>query len=1398
MARKNKKNQSQSRNKDKNKSLNQEERGKTTDNEDQKIEKKVVITKPTDNDDDNDDNYDDDDDDNDDAVSHVTNRKEDKTAETIDVSTLPDESTEDHSNDYDNGSSTIITGSSSVNLQLLNDSSSNSMPQILVSTSNDSGNRNVPYNITKDSITFSEDRSSGIERDISTVDFLESSDTVDQKEFGESLKEIEYDSNEDSLYLSKESNIIDLNEQKKGKIQKEDYYDEKMKEFADSTTHERQESKNVFSEAATEKHLENKKEEEIGEDEDSSKEESAPYSFVSQEESTNPDSGEVTAEIQARSKSDSVSSKKGESLQTIAEIPSNDVSDRDTINKLTEEENNEDYDKSVIRTFKSTDSKDTPKPNNSDDLVEPGNNNNNNNSYDPDVSNIAAQADQNDSPRSSTKVEKQLGSAKEQVEDSTISHRLTNQDNDTLKRDDHMELESGKEEVIEPVIEPELSRSEGPFKYYQIISDLPKDMKYTCLDAYQGNIYLGTTEGDLLHYFEIEPNNYILVSQTKFDQNKNSPIDRFLFLPKIERALVLSGGKLTLFLLPEFAPAPNIPNIGNVNDITLKSYSEKTSGYSVYAFKNGGFIVLRISEKSMISSKKYDLKGVTKGAAHDSILMVSRDNTYEIIDTGLDETIQLFRVSENKDLMKPIILSFNDSEFLIVSGGTSIEDTAMGLVVDHHGNIVHGTLILDRYPKNIVIKFPYLFIDYGQREISVYNVSSNEEPILLQTLKSTGKSLSICESSEVFNGFINKDLKNKVMNFLVQKPIYFQGNEYPSSNLYDETTSGDEDISNNIQKQKSHIENIFEKKSSLAIYGDLGVHILSVETPLLRFDDINDQQSHEIKKYIQDTQSEKNSPFKQLENRYLLTLRLILLLNFEEIIDENVIKKWCKYIKKVNILLLFYIFNLKVYGDIWCYTGLQDLVFTVKEQKVVESKCPTIIKILKGLGEFVKLQREKIESAQSKKKDVNIIQANDLFYKNYTNIKKTIDMAIVNLSLEKDEKLTLKKYAFDVDNFKDIIDIVENSKSEKQEEFLLQIYKLTGNISKALELLQKQKKYIDLLNYIEANIIEINRAYKEDEIVNEFVFIISGLGDDIKTSTIESILSLLTICNIKRDRLIMKLEDNVEIKVFILEEMGIEDNNERTFMLEYYIVKLEKEMKDQNLWESIGIWLSEYSNDLNYNKKKIEEYLKIKMESSETDFGEFLIIFNNICNVCFSEKDRTKEDEDDREEIEFISKFYKCIKKIDINHILSLLMCFKLTNNNYRNDLLSNEEIFKIKYDYFDFIGVEDFISKDNLLKILKNYIDIHDKINRFRNINKFLKRNYNCFKDDPNLLLEILKIIPKDIPLKLVGDLLYYITRKYETNRTEQTIKKELLKSEIQQYNDIIKCLTDGTNSMH
>lgn len=209
---------------------------------------------------------------------------------------------------------------------------------------------------------------------------------------------------------------------------------------------------------------------------------------------------------------------------------------------------------------------------------------------------------------------------------------------------DKSEITTSKPEKLEKQTENVigLKLDQGPFEKHTLIQNLLPDLEYSCFEAYDENIYLGTKSGDLLHYFEIEQQNYMLVSRTKFDEESNKPISKIVLLPQIERALVLCDGILVVFLLPEFAPAPNTKKLKDVLDVTIRNYSSQFKFYKFYAIKQESIKMLKISSQSISTIQKFDFKLISKASAIDYTLMTSKVNSYEIINLKDSTTIPLF------------------------------------------------------------------------------------------------------------------------------------------------------------------------------------------------------------------------------------------------------------------------------------------------------------------------------------------------------------------------------------------------------------------------------------------------------------------------------------------------------------------------------------------------------------------------------------------------------------------------------------------------------------------------------------------------------------------------------------------------------------------------------------
>jgi len=117
--------------------------------------------------------------------------------------------------------------------------------------------------------------------------------------------------------------------------------------------------------------------------------------------------------------------------------------------------------------------------------------------------------------------------------------------------------------------------SDGAYVLRDLINDVPlsadgedSDVYITCVDAWNGNLYIGTSAGELLHFVSIPPDpsdesgqpTWIIASrlQPPFSTAQEPPdngVKQILILPNAGKACVLCNGTLTFYTLPELSPA---------------------------------------------------------------------------------------------------------------------------------------------------------------------------------------------------------------------------------------------------------------------------------------------------------------------------------------------------------------------------------------------------------------------------------------------------------------------------------------------------------------------------------------------------------------------------------------------------------------------------------------------------------------------------------------------------------------------------------------------------------------------------------------------------------------------------------------------------------------------------
>ncbi|CAI4056646.1 hypothetical protein N7582_000668 [Saccharomyces uvarum] len=874
-----------------------------------------------------------------------------------------------------------------------------------------------------------------------------------------------------------------------------------------------------------------------------------------------------------------------------------------------------------------------------------------------------------------------------------------------------------------------LKINEGPFRLSTLLDNLPPDLAYTCCEAYENHIFLGTTTGDLLHYFELERGSYMLVSQTKFDAESNAKIDKILLLPKVEGALILCNNELVLFILPEFAPRPNTVRLRGINDVLVCNFSRSSNAYRIYAFHAEGVRLLKISANSLVLAKTFNFKLIDKACAHEQTLMISKLNNYELVNLKSSQVIPLFRISETDEELEPIITNFNeDNEFLVCSGGGSYENGAMALVVNHHGDIIKGTMVLKNYPRNVIVEFPYIIVDSGFQSVDIYSALSSEESQLLQSITNPKLDLKISRTDKVFtNTNTSEEFRKKISNKLRLQPLTKSDNKF------------------RIERERALVEESYEEKTSLVIYNNLGIHLLVPKPMVLNFTSCDESEIDHIEYQLKKLSKGELTKFQKIEAKYLMSLLLFLMMLHYDHIEDEVMKKWCEFSDKIDIRILFYLLGWKVYSEIWCFRGLVDIVEQLKSLKL-NNKCENVINMILMI------------KTELKKRDKNGILATD-----FDDIMKTLDITLFSLQSEAKKEITIDM--FEQESFDEIVkEIYSRGDENSRRELLIDIHKEKGEYVEPLKLLKRASDYKSLISFIEENINHLPKEYVKETLNDDLILCLRQGDENADSNSIKQVLKILDIAGISKDVFLDRIpEEGISLKVSFIEELGVQNSKDSKFLFNYYLTKLQEIISKDKIWFILDDFIKEYKENLAYDKADITSFVNIKLKHSVKCER-----FSKYYEKCENLKIENKEDD------KFIKFTFGEVSKIDREHILSLLF--------FSSDLIkwvSSKELLKIYLSFNDFRSVEKFTDKPDLIAVMKQYLEITSLNYSVELISNLLQRNFNLL-DDIDTQLMVLETIPSDFPMQSISDVLLKMIIHYQDKREESNLRKFLLKNQI------------------
>lgn len=227
-----------------------------------------------------------------------------------------------------------------------------------------------------------------------------------------------------------------------------------------------------------------------------------------------------------------------------------------------------------------------------------------------------------------------------------------------------MEASDGSDHVAE--------RGSGTYVLRDLITGVPLSTddegvraRITCVDSWNGNLYIGTSAGEVLHYVSIPPDpgtddqpSYIFATKlepayTTRQEGADAGVKQILILPGAAKACILCNGTLTFNTLPELSPAYGgrikqaaCSWIGGLDSNDSGEDKESSSSPVVVICLRQKLRLIRIGDESSPRKiRDIELPGVTALQRRGDLACVADGQSYSLLDVVNQRKIELFPVS---------------------------------------------------------------------------------------------------------------------------------------------------------------------------------------------------------------------------------------------------------------------------------------------------------------------------------------------------------------------------------------------------------------------------------------------------------------------------------------------------------------------------------------------------------------------------------------------------------------------------------------------------------------------------------------------------------------------------------------------------------------------------------
>ncbi|OAA44954.1 Vacuolar sorting protein 39/Transforming growth factor beta receptor-associated domain 2 [Metarhizium rileyi] len=217
---------------------------------------------------------------------------------------------------------------------------------------------------------------------------------------------------------------------------------------------------------------------------------------------------------------------------------------------------------------------------------------------------------------------------------------------------------------------------DGPYILRPLLEEVPLaadgsdgNVNIKCVEFYDGNLYIGTSASEVLHFVQIppEPNDmtgrpvYIQASrlspvcvESPSQSASGRGVQEILLLPRIGKACILCNSTAAFYSLPELSPVSGISVVKNctwiggvdLNDgiATHGSLGGSGNDATILLSLKSKIQVVRLAEK-VLEAPKVTFAGSVLSVRRDSIACVADSKSYALLDIYRQLTIPLMSIS---------------------------------------------------------------------------------------------------------------------------------------------------------------------------------------------------------------------------------------------------------------------------------------------------------------------------------------------------------------------------------------------------------------------------------------------------------------------------------------------------------------------------------------------------------------------------------------------------------------------------------------------------------------------------------------------------------------------------------------------------------------------------------